>query len=71
MLVLTAKDAGAVLGISSMQVEYTSWANLGGVSVARITVISISQELDSCGRPRSYVHVGVDGPRDMTVTCTG
>ena len=68
MHVLTAKEAGAVLGISSMQVEYTSWANLGGVSVASSTVMSMTQVADSCGLPRSYMCEYVDGSHDMTVT---
>ena len=53
MHVLTANEAGAVLGISSTQVEYTSWAKFGGVSVASSTVMSMSQEADNRGLPRS------------------
>ena len=53
MHVLTANEAGAVLGISSTQVEYTSWAKFGGVSVASSTVMSMSQEVDNRGLPRS------------------
>ncbi len=54
MHVLTANEAGAVFGISSTQVEYTSWAKFGGVSVVSFTMMSMSQEADNRGLPRSY-----------------